>query len=128
MIAAHFPRRYPHPLAKFEVIGDVRSCFGENEAGNHILTQVGMKHRRFGADAKFGSRTGCQNFIFHFDQVEGLLGDLLADRRHTCDRISHIAHTVAAEDEAVLQVQPNIAGKILPGDDSFHTGKSLRLA
>ncbi len=106
MIAAHFvPGAIHIALAKFEVIGNVRSCFGENEAGNHILAQVGMEHRRFGTDAKFRIENRRQDFIFHVDQVQGLLGDLLADGGHARDRVAHIAHTVPAEDEAVLQVQ-----------------------
>ncbi len=91
-------------FAKLEVIGNIRACFGENESRNHILTEVGMEDRRLWADSKFGVEDRLQNFIFHFDQIQRLLSNLLANSSHPSDRISDIAHAVPTEDEAILQV------------------------
>src|SRR5512145_2878710 len=91
-------------FAKLKVIGNIRACFGENESSHDISAEIGMEDRRFGSDTKFGVEDRLQDLVFHFDQIEGFLSNLLANRSYASDGISYITHAVTAEDEAILQI------------------------
>ncbi len=78
-----------------------------------------MQQRGCRRGAEFGVEHTRQRLIFHFDQLDRLLGDLFRHRRHPRHRVAHVARPVAAEDVPVLQIQPGIAGEILAGDDCF---------
>ena len=73
-----------------------------------------------------GSRTGSRTSYSTSIRSTRLLGDLHADGSHADDRVAHVAHPVAAEDEPVLEVQPDVTGEILARDNRLHAGQGAR--
>ena len=116
------------PFANAEVVADIGARLGKDEICHFVLAQVGMQHGCLRTGAKLGVKDPRQRFVFHFDQIDRLLGNLFADRRHASHRVAHVAHPVAAKDMAVLQIQPDQTRKIFPGDNGFNARQSTRLA
>ena len=102
---------------------------GEDEIGDtHTCPGPGAAAGASGAGAELRVEDARQRLVFHLDQVERLLGDLLADGSHAGHRVADVAHPVAAEDVPVVQVQPDQAGVILAGDHRFDARQGARLA
>ena len=125
---ALFPRALHVSLANFEVVGNVSSRFGEDEVGDLVVFQVRVDERRFGRCAVFGVEDRFQRFVFHLDQGKRLFGHFLADSGHAHYSFAHKARAIPGEDVLVFQVQANVTGEIVAGDNRFHAGQRFRFA
>ncbi len=94
-----------------------------------VVGQVGVQQRRFGARAELRVEDAGQRLVLDLDQVERLLarspGVSAATAGH---RLADVAHAIEREDAAVLEVEPGVAGEVLPGDDHAHARQRLGLA
>ena len=86
-----------------------------------------MQQGSLGAGSKLRVEHRLQDFILHFDQIQRLMGNFLAGSGHPGNRVANITHAVTAKDIAILQVQTDIAGEIIPGDHRFHARQGAGL-
>jgi len=72
-----------------------------------------------------------QDLVFHFNEGQRFLGNLLADSRHRCHFVAHIAHLLGGQELLVAGVAehaPLDAGRVPAGDDGLDPGQPFSLA
>ena len=82
-----------------------------------------VDHHRF-----FDRRDGVERFVFDFDQVHRIEGDVFINRRDRGDRIADEANLVDAERVFVLADGQNAVGnrQVFAGDNCEHAGQRQR--
>ncbi len=94
----------------------------KDKVGDLVLAQVWVEQWRIRLSAPYRVKYGWQFLVFHLDELGRLVGYFLAGGHNSGNRLTHKAHPVPGKDGPVDEVQTNVVGHILPGDDGLDAG------
>ncbi len=125
---ALFKGRLGVALADLEVVGDVGSRLGEDKGHDLIFGHFGVNKGCVVLGALFWVKNALEQLVFNLDQFKGFFSGFFIGGDHAGDRIADVAHTVAAKDVTILQIQADKSWVILAGDDGADARQLLGLA